>query len=514
MFFLSRMPRNTSDASCTTPSANFRRRFGSARNSWAGFFIAILLVVLAVLVTKALPFKESTTYVLLVFAVTLSAWYGGFSSGFLALVLATILSNFVLIPPPFSFSENDDLLRTLVFVTMSLIVSWWANIQKSARQALQEAESRFRLLMKNVIDYAILLLDYRGAIQDWNSGAVDLLGLDYGHRGKPLSTIFLPEGETSGAIADLPGPASPYGLPTEQWYVRADGTRFWGFTVLTPLRDDEGTLAGYVLILRDLTERKRLDEEREQLIKHLDQANKEREHFMAVLAHDLRGYATSVIGWSGLGRSGKLNTIPDCLQGFEAIDRAARQQIDLMEKMLDLAKFTTGNLQLVVSPFDVSTILNKAVDMVRSAAELKRVDVLQTFHSHTVIQGDPDRLLQALLNLLWNAVKYTPANGVVRVECAVNGSFVEIVVCDNGPGISAELLPELFEPFRCGVESGQTGTGLGLAIVRQIVDLHGGSVRADNLDQPKGSKFTITLPVGGPSARMVKCASDGGPTLF
>ena len=499
------MHRNTTNHLKGPLDPHLQGRSPYDRSAYASFVISTLLVISAVLLTKALPFQESTTYVLLVFAVTLSAWYGGFWSGFLAIVFATILSNFLLIPPAFSFSGNDDLLRMLLFITLSIIVSAWANAQKSTRQALQKAEERFRLLMRNVVDYAILLLDHRGLILDWNVGADDILRLNDTARGRPLSTIFAPEDEAEEADADLISRASRNRLPSERWYVRADGTKFWGFSVLTALRNDRETLAGYVMILRDLTERKHRDEEREQLIQNLDRANKEREHFMAVLAHDLRGYASNVIGWSTLGRSGKFETAQSVLHAFEAIERASRQQVDLMEKMLELARMTSGNSQLTVCSFDVTTVVRNAVDTIRSAAELKHIEIIQSCSLNTTIDGDPDRLLQALLNLLWNALKYTPTNGLIQVGCAVQDSFLEISVSDNGPGIPADFLPEIFEPFRCGVRSGQAGTGLGLAIVRQIVNLHGGQVHAQNLDRQRGSKFTMILPVSR-SSRVLNCA--------
>jgi signal transduction histidine kinase len=202
---------------------------------------------------------------------------------------------------------------------------------------------------------------------------------------------------------------------------------------------------------------------------------------------------------------GALSAAPDnlrdqpVLQAFEAIERASRQQVDLMEKMLELAKMTSGNFQLIVSSFDVTAVVRNAVETIRSAAQLKHIEIIHTCPSNTVLDGDPDRLLQALLNLLWNALKYTPVNGVIRVECAAEDSFVEISVSDNGPGIPHELLPEIFEPFRCGVKTGQASTGLGLAIVRQIVDLHGGKVLAQNLDRQQGSKVTVILPMNRPT---------------
>jgi PAS domain S-box-containing protein len=347
--------------------------------------------------------------------------------------------------------------------------------------------------MGNVVDYAILLLDHRYLIQEWNIGAVGILGLDDSVRGEPLSIIVARE-DAGGADSDLSGRAMQ-GAPSERWYIGAHGARFWGLSVLTALRNDRGVVAGYVMIIRDLTERKHRDEEREQLIGDLDRANKERERFMAVLAHDLRGYASSIIGWSTLARSGKFETNQPVRHAFEVIERASRQQVELMERMLELARMTSGNFQLTVSTFDVTAVIKKAVDTIRSTAELKHVEVRQSCPPSTMIDGDPDRLLQALLNLLWNALKFTPPNGVIRVACAVEDSFVEIAVSDSGPGIAPDLLPEIFEPFRCGAQVQQAGTGLGLAIVRQIVDLHGGQVRAQNLDREQGSKFTMMVPV-------------------
>jgi signal transduction histidine kinase len=264
--------------------------------------------------------------------------------------------------------------------------------------------------------------------------------------------------------------------------------------VLTALRDEEGQLVGYVKILRDHTERKAYEEEREGLIKSLDEANTEKEHFLAVLAHDLRGPVTGLIGWSALGRSGKLKSEQAILRAFEIIDRSAREKLDLMEKMLELARITSGKLQLIISQFDLISVVTKAIETVRPTAELKKISIQQLTNPSQTIIGDTDRIQQVLLKLLWNAVKFTPEKGVVQVECVSTGSCVRLSVSDNGPGIAPDVLPHIFEPFRRSVESGQAGAGLGLAIVRHIVELHHGRIEAENLSNVQGSRFTIVLP--------------------
>jgi len=185
--------------------------------------------------------------------------------------------------------------------------------------------------------------------------------------------------------------------------------------------------------------------------------------------------------------------------GIEVIRRNARVQAQLIDDLLDVARIMTGKLRMTVQPVDLGTIIIAAVDGLRPAAQAKEIRLqLQLDSPSGQVSGDPDRLQQVAWNLLSNAIKFTPPGGSVLVRLARVESHVEVTVSDTGRGIAPEFLPHVFERFR-QADSTTTrafgGLGLGLAIVRQLVELHGGTVRVESEGEGLGSTFTLSLPL-------------------
>ena len=188
---------------------------------------------------------------------------------------------------------------------------------------------------------------------------------------------------------------------------------------------------------------------------------------------------------------------------LETIQRNAAAQMQIVEELLELSSMAAGNLRLNVTPVDLRDLIGGAVETIRPAADAKTISV-QVSIAETVrdIAGDSSRLRQVLWNLLANAIKFTPPGGRVEVKAVEGPTDVQITVSDTGPGIAADFLPHVFEPFRRG-ESNSTSTvgglGLGLAIVRHVVEAHGGTVTADSDGSGTGSMFVVRLPTGRPA---------------
>lgn len=185
-------------------------------------------------------------------------------------------------------------------------------------------------------------------------------------------------------------------------------------------------------------------------------------------------------------------------RALEVIDRNAHLQAQLVGDILDVSRIITGGLQLDLRPVDLGSVIGAALDAVRPAAEAKKVR-LRTHLSASarLTEGDPQRLQQIIWNLLANAVKFTPTGGHIDVELVEAGDSVSIRVQDNGAGIDPGFLPHVFERFRQAdgsVSRQHGGLGLGLAIVRHLVELHGGTVRAESQGPGHGSTFTVELP--------------------
>jgi PAS domain S-box-containing protein len=262
-------------------------------------------------------------------------------------------------------------------------------------------------------------------------------------------------------------------------------------------------------IARDITERKRAEEEREQSFKReqrareeAERANRLKDEFLATLSHELRTPLTSIIGWVNLVRSGQI-TGEAATEALETVERNARAQAGLINDLLDVSRIVTGKLRLNITPLALRSVIEAAIASMRPAAEAKEISILTEIElEQTLMLGDPDRLQQIVWNLLSNAVKFTPDGGQIKIRAACSGSRAIIEVIDTGVGIEPEFLPYVFDRFRQADQSTTRmhgGLGLGLAIVRHLVDLHGGSAQVNSAGAGKGSTFSISMPLHGVS---------------
>jgi signal transduction histidine kinase len=228
-----------------------------------------------------------------------------------------------------------------------------------------------------------------------------------------------------------------------------------------------------------------------------EEATQLKDEFLANLSHELRTPMNIIIGWSHLLRTGPLDE-SQRQRATEAIERAARSQAQLIEDLLDVSRIVTGKFRLVMQDVDVGRILQLAIDSLRLVTQAKQLSINLTRGGETArISGDPDRLQQVFWNLLSNAVKFTPNGGRVDVHLQPTAENFTITVTDTGVGIDPAFLPLVFERFRQADSTStrsHSGMGLGLAIVRHVVELHGGSVRAESEGEGRGARFTVTLP--------------------
>jgi signal transduction histidine kinase len=227
-------------------------------------------------------------------------------------------------------------------------------------------------------------------------------------------------------------------------------------------------------------------------------ANRAKDEFLAVLSHELRAPLTPILAWASLLREGQSDAATT-KRALEAIERSAKLQARIVEDLLDVSRAITGKLQLSVAPTALYPAIQAGIDSVRAAAEAKGVLLLVGLDPEAgFISGDSDRLQQVVWNLLSNAVKFTPRGGRVEVRLECVGEHLNLIVSDTGAGIKPELLPRLFERFWQADSSttrAQGGLGLGLAVVRHLVELHGGSIRAESSGDGLGATFTVALPL-------------------
>ncbi|MBD2034925.1 PAS domain S-box protein [Leptolyngbya sp. FACHB-321] len=400
--------------------------------------------------------------------------------------------------------------------------------RKQAEVALKLSQERLNSLVEaNVI--GILFGQINGDINEANDEFLRMVGYSRDDlcTGKLRWTEitpaeYLPLDEQSILTVQ----AGEHCVPYEKEYIRKDGSRvpvLIGFGLLGEAKQQT------IAFILDLTERKQLEQTLRTQTEELAQANRMKDEFLAVLSHELRTPLNSILGWARLLRTRQFDPVTTA-RTLETIERNARLQNQLINDILDVSTITQGRLRLQPQPVDLATVVTAAIDTMRPAAVAKSITVtwLQDAPLETMplmVLGDPDRLQQAVWNLLANAIKFTPEGGRVDVKLQAarstpHLSHAHISVTDTGKGISEAFLPFVFDRFRQADSSStraEGGLGLGLAIVRHLVELHGGTVHADSLGLGQGAKFMITLPLMNvatetvsPQARLDSPAIDSG----
>ena len=280
---------------------------------------------------------------------------------------------------------------------------------------------------------------------------------------------------------------------------------------ISPLIDEEGSVIGTLTVIEDVTERVAREAELQAQVdartralasekaarEEAEQANHLKDEFLATVSHELRTPLTAILGWSNMLLTGRLDDTAR-ERALETIHRNAQAQNQLISDLLDISRIISGKLRLDLRTLDLTSIIEAAVEATRPAAEAKGVTLTTSLNRRAgPVNGDADRLQQVVWNLLTNAIKFTPEGGEVHVTLESVNSRVEITVRDSGIGIDGEFLPHVFDRFRQadpGTNRVHGGMGLGLSIVRQLVELHGGTVRAESEGEGKGASFAVSLP--------------------
>jgi PAS domain S-box-containing protein len=380
-----------------------------------------------------------------------------------------------------------------------------ARLRRRAEERLRQADEHLRLVVESVSDYAIFSLDARGRIATWNAGAERLFGVTRTEAVGSDCAILFPE-EVRGEPRHWLRARAEGRTEVDAWFERKGGARFFGRGVVTAMRGPDDEIQGYSKVVHDATERKQAEEALARQAEQLQEANRLKDEFLAVLSHELRTPLNAIIGWTQMLRRERLDAATS-RQALDAIARNGEAQLGLINDILDVSRFVAGKTRLNLAAVDVREAVRAAADTGAVAAAAKGVALrVEVGDEPLLVHGDADRLQQVVWNLVSNAVKFTPAGGHVSAAARRAGSLVSVVVTDDGAGIPASFVPHVFERFRQADSSSvraHGGLGLGLAIVRHLVELHGGVVRAGSEGEGKGACFEVQLPAlaGRPAAR-------------
>jgi PAS domain S-box-containing protein len=374
-----------------------------------------------------------------------------------------------------------------------------------ARKEGEIAQARLAAIVESSDD-AIVSKGLDGIITSWNQGAEKMFGYTAAEAvGKHVLLIVPPErhDEERMILSRLGRGERVDHFETQR--MAKDGRRLDISLTVSPVRDSSGTIVGASKIARDITERKRIERQREGLLEaerfareEAQRINTIKDEFLATLSHELRTPLNAIMGWAQLLASGKLES-SEFTEAGHIIERNARAQTQLIDDLLDMSRIASGKLQLnlrLISPVDV---IYAAIETVLPSSDAKDIGIEKRLDTAVPpISGDPARLQQVVWNLLSNAVKFTPKGGKIRVLLEQVDSHLELSVSDTGQGIAPEFLPHLFERFRqadASTTRRHGGLGLGLSIVKQIAEMHGGTVTATSPGLNQGATFTIQLPI-------------------
>jgi PAS domain S-box-containing protein len=375
--------------------------------------------------------------------------------------------------------------------------------RRIAEKALRESEERFRLVVANVSTYAILTLDPEGHVSTWNAGAERIKGYTTDEIiGKHFSCFYRPEDVVAGKPeTELKIATSEGRYENEGWRVRKDGSLLWANVVVTAMRGTDGHLIGFSNVTRDLTERKRAEEDISNLNGYLQQhvndltaANRELDAFTYSLAHDLRAPIRHINGFATILCNEHYEHLDGEGQRFlNKIEESSRGMGVLIDELLGFARL--GRQELGRSKVN----LHELVKEIRQQLEPETLGRVLAWDIGELpdVYGDLALLRQVLVNLISNAVKYTKkkTNAHIEIGARNGGHEVTIYVRDNGAGFDMQYAEKLFRVFqRLHHAEDFEGTGIGLAIVRRIVERHGGRVWAEG-DTARGATFYFTLPV-------------------
>ncbi|MBV8144355.1 MAG: PAS domain S-box protein [Gammaproteobacteria bacterium] len=362
-------------------------------------------------------------------------------------------------------------------------------------------------------DDAIVSKTLEGRILSWNPGATRIFGYQPAEViGKPI-TIIIPEelhAEELQILAKLRRGERIDHFDTVR--VTKDGRRLAISLTVSPVRAADGTVIAASKVARDVSERKLAEQRLRDSEEALRLADRRKDEFLALLAHELRNPLAPIR--YALAANRKPGRTPEqCRHAEEIIERQVTHMSRLLDDMLDISRITRGTLELKKSRVELTSVIGAAIETARPMLDEKHHTLVLDLPTQPVqLEADAVRLAQVFSNLLINAAKYTDPGGHIRLGATRQGDRVVVTVTDNGIGIPADLLPRVFSMFfqsSAALARAEGGLGVGLSLVRGLVSLHGGTVEARSNGPGRGSEFIVRLPVGTPAPLAVDAGVEG-----
>jgi PAS domain S-box-containing protein len=442
-------------------------------------------------------------------SVLAAAWLAGQRAALLATLLGLAAGSWLFLEPRFAYAAPDGVAATRMLAFGAVGVGLAVLVPKLERAAriAQQGYDEFRAIFENSSAGLSQVDIASNRLVRVNHAFCRILGYTAEQLTRiPPGDLTHPDDRARSLEcidALLRGDIREYSI--EKRYLHRDGHPVWVQVTVNGIRDGSGRIVRTSALVQDIGERQRIAEEREALLvserrarEDAEHANRSKDEFVATLSHELRTPLNAILGWVQVLRRGRLDA-ETVAQGLAVIERNARVQTQLIADLLDVNRIVSGKIRLEPGPVRLQSVVGAAIESLAPVAQAKRI-TLETSIDPSIppIVGDAARLQQVVLNLLTNAVKFTPSGGRISVNLEGRAAEARIRVVDNGEGIAPAFLPMLFERYRQAEEGSMRqygGLGLGLSIVRHLTELHGGRVEAASGGPGTGATFTVTLPL-------------------
>jgi len=365
-------------------------------------------------------------------------------------------------------------------------------VRSKLEEELRRSEEKLRLMVEGIQDYAVFMLDPDGKVASWNIGAQKIKGYKADEIiGQHFSRFYPQEAiDRKFPQHELEIAARRGRYEDEGWRLRKDGSAFWANVIITAVHDSDGRLRGFAKVTRDMSERKRVEA--------LERGERQMNEFLAMLAHELRNPLAPIRNALDLMR---MKSTSESTQEWsrDVIDRQVSQLTRMVDDLLDVGRITSGKIALHKEPLELNAAVVRAAEAAQPLADARghKLDV-RLARDSLLVDGDLARLSQVVLNLVNNAIKYTPDGGRIEVEVGREGDLAIVRVKDSGIGMAPELIPKVFDLFVQGeraLDRAEGGLGIGLTLVKRLVALHGGNIVAKSEGRGHGSEFVVQLPV-------------------
>ncbi|HEY0428268.1 MAG TPA: ATP-binding protein [Pyrinomonadaceae bacterium] len=478
-----------------------------------------LLIAITFVIPRILPVSLDLTSLIIITMIA-AAWYLGRGPGLLFAVIFEATLVYFAYAAKHEFSFNSALItfnRLILFGSVVL----FASSRRNAEKNLRDQQKLLQVTLESIGD-SVIATDIEGRINFINPTAEKMTGWTIADAaGRLLEEVFHIVNEETREPVESPftiikSKGVTVGLANHTTLITKDGREIPIEDSGAPIKDDDGAVIGAILVFHDVSERRAAEKERERLFQseqsargEAESANRLKDEFLTTVSHELRTPLNAILGWASMLNRGNLKE-ENTRNALEIIERNAKAQAEIIGDILDVSRIITGKLQIESKTIELTRVIRASIDTLRPAADAKSISLSILLDENTgLIVGDADRLQQIIWNLVSNAIKFTTAGGNVEVRLQQVDANAEISVTDSGIGISPKFLPFVFERFRQADSSTtrlDSGLGLGLAIVRHLVELHGGTVRAESEGEGKGATFIIKLPLTAAAGESVTTA--------